>query len=202
MRADPAAPGPGPRQDTPAAPAPGAAGDLSASVGEVTRSLELQDPDAGCSRFDRLLNRTVETAGVMILAVMLAIVFVNASGRYVLGWTLIWGDEIVIALMPWLAVLGLFLAVRRGQAIRIDFFLERMRPGPRRAVQAASDLLAALVFLYVGWVALQYVQLFGSDRTVYLDLPTGLFSSSLVAGAVITAVAYALSLWRELGGRT
>jgi TRAP-type C4-dicarboxylate transport system permease small subunit len=170
---------------------------LAAQVEQATREIELQDPDAGASRFDRIVNRTAEMFGVLLLALLTGLVFLNASARYLVGHTFIWGDELIIAIIPWLAMSGLFLAVRRRNVIRIDFFVEKFWPRPRKVVRLAADLLSAIVFLYLAWVSVEYVRLFGGDQLVYLRWPSGLFSSSFVIGPLFAALAYLVTFWRE-----
>jgi TRAP-type C4-dicarboxylate transport system permease small subunit len=173
---------------------------LAAQVEQATREIELQDPDAGASRFDRMVNRTAEMFGVLLLALLTGLVFINASARYLFGRTFIWGDELIIAIIPWLAMSGLFLAVRRRNVIRIDFFVDRFPAGLRKAAHLAGELLSAVVFVYLAWVSLEYVQLFGRDQLVYLRWPSGLFSSSFVIGPLLAGLAYLIVFWREARG--
>jgi TRAP-type transport system small permease protein len=177
---------------------------LAAQVEQATREIELQDPDAGESRFDRMVNRTAEMFGVLLLALLTGLVFLNASARYLFGHSFIWGDELIIAIIPWLAMSGLFLAVRRRNVIRIDVFVEKLWPRPRKVVRLASELLSAIMFVYLAWVSVEYVRLFGGDQLVYLRWPTGLFSSSFVIGPLLAALAYLATFWRETraGGQT
>jgi TRAP-type C4-dicarboxylate transport system permease small subunit len=170
---------------------------LAAQVEQATREIELQDPDAGASRFDRIVNRTAEMFGVLLLVLLTGLVFLNASARYLVGHTFIWGDELIIAIIPWLAMSGLFLAVRRRNVIRIDFFVEKFWPRPRKLVRLAADLLSAAMFVYLAWVSIEYVRLFGGDQLVYLRWPSGLFSSSFVIGPLFAALAYLVTFWRE-----
>ena len=96
---------------------------LAREVEEATRAGELADPDAGCSRFDRTVNRVAETFGVLILTLLVGLVFVNALARYALGHSFIWGDELIIAVIPWLAMAGLFLAVGGRPGNTIDLIV-------------------------------------------------------------------------------
>ena len=130
---------------------PAGGDDLAARVGDATRRLELEDPDQGLPLAERVINRAVEILGVGLLAGILGIIFTNAVTRYALNYSLIWGEEVVIGLVPWLAMTGLFLSVRRRQMIRIDFFLERFpvtreaRTGdPCRPARRADARLARL----------------------------------------------------------
>jgi TRAP-type C4-dicarboxylate transport system permease small subunit len=174
--------------------------DLSALVEQATREIELQDPDAGASRFDRIVNRTAELFGVSLLAVLTGLVFLNASTRYLFKYSFIWGDELIIAIIPWVAMSGLFLAVRRRNVIRIEFFVDKFWPGARKVLRLAGELLSAVVFAYLAWVSIEYVYRFGGDRLVYLRWPTGLFSVSFVIGPLLAAFAYLVTFWREARG--
>jgi len=174
--------------------------ELASLVEQATRELELQDPDLGVSRFDRIVNRTAELFGVFLLALLTGLVFLNASARYAFSRSFIWGDELIIAMIPWLAMAGLFLAIRRRNVIRIDFFVDKFPPGPRKAARLAGELLSAAVFVYLAWVSLEYVQLFGGDQLVYLRWPTGVFSVSFVIGPLLAALAYLVTFWREVRG--
>jgi TRAP-type C4-dicarboxylate transport system permease small subunit len=173
---------------------------LAREIEAAQRELELADPDAGLSRFDRIVNRTAEAFGVFLLALLTGLVFLNASARYLVSHSFIWGDELVIAMIPWLAMAGLFLAVRRRNVIRIDFFVDKFPPGPRRVFRLFADLLSAAMFAYLGYVSIEYVQLFGGDRLTYLRWPTGLFSASFVIGPFLAGLAYLYAFWREARG--
>jgi TRAP-type C4-dicarboxylate transport system permease small subunit len=174
--------------------------ELAALVEQATREIELQDPDAGASRFDRIVNRTAELFGVLLLVLLTGLVFLNATVRYAFNFSFIWGDELIIAIIPWVAMSGLFLAIRRRNIIRIDFFVDKFWPGPRKVLRLAADLLSALVFAYLAWVSVEYVWRFGGDRLIYLGWPSGLFSSSFVIGPLLAAVAYLVTFWRDMRG--
>lgn len=170
---------------------------LSARVDEAGRKMELRDPDADASRFDRIVNRTAETLGVFLLALLTGLVFLNAFARYAFSHSFIWGDELIIAMIPWLAMSGLCLAIRRRNVIRIDFFVDKLPAMPRRIIRLAGELLAAAMFAYLAYVSIEYVQLFGGDRLTYLRWPTGIFSASFVIGPFLAALAYLVAFWRE-----
>ncbi|MFQ5968754.1 MAG: TRAP transporter small permease [Acidimicrobiia bacterium] len=159
--------------------------------------MELADPDANASLVDRWINRVVEVIGVAVLATIVVLVFSNAVGRYAIATPIIWADEVVIALVPWLAMCGVFLSVRRRNVIRIDFFLARLPPILQRAAAVLTAALSAAAFTYLAINSFQYVALFGRDTTVYLRLPTGWFTSAMVIGATGAALAFLVDLARS-----
>ena len=128
---------------------------LGAQVAAASRRLELEDPDRGQPLADRVVNRAVELVGVSLLAGILAIIFINALTRYALNYSFIWAEEVVIGLVPWLAVTGLFLSVRRRQMIQIEFFLEKFPPAGPRPPATLADLLGAVVLAWLAWLGFE-----------------------------------------------
>jgi TRAP-type C4-dicarboxylate transport system permease small subunit len=175
--------------------------DLAERIGAVSRQHELEDPDRGLPFADRVINRAVELLGVGLLGGIFAIVLANALSRYALNYSFVWAEEVVISLVPWLAVAGLFLSVRRRQMIRIEFFLDKFPPAVRRTLAVLAELLGAAMLAWLAWLGFSYVATFGGDPTPYLALPKGLFTSALWLGSAAAALAFGAAAWRERRGR-
>ncbi len=185
-----------------AAPTGGAPGslpdDLAEQIGDVTREQELADPDAGLGTVGRTVNRIVEVIGVAVLVTIVATIFVNAFGRYAFDAHLLWAEELVLLLMPWLAVTGTFLAVRRGTMIRIDFFFEQLPVALRRPLALLGYGLCIAMLCFLGVISTQFVSLFGADASPYLDIPTGWSTVALALGGFAAAGAFLAVLTSEL----
>lgn len=171
--------------------------DLAERVGAASRRHELDDPDRGLPAADRLVNRLAELVGVGLLGGILCILFANALSRYAFNYSFVWAEEVVISLVPWLAITGLFLSVRRRQMIRVGFFMSRFPPHVQGLLEALTQLLGALMLAWLAWLGYGYVATFGGDRTPYLALPKGLFTSALFLGSAAVALAFAVAAWRE-----
>lgn len=172
--------------------------DLGKQVGDASRAVDLDDPDPNASGIDRAINQVAEVIGVGIFVTILGLVFVNAFGRYAFQFTFIWGDELVLALLPWLGMTGMFLAIRRRQVIRIDFFVGLFPPVLRRALTIGASLFAAATFTYLAIVSMQYLGLFGGDRMLYLELRKGWFMAAMVGGPALAALAYLVVAVQDL----
>jgi TRAP-type C4-dicarboxylate transport system permease small subunit len=175
--------------------------DLARQVDEAARAADLAPDDGEATRFGRAINRVAEAAGVAVLAVIVSLVFFNAVGRYAFRFTFIWGDEIVLSLLPWLGMLGMFLSIRRRQVIRIDFFVASRSRAVARALEIAGSLVAAAAFVYLAVVSIQYMQFFGGDRTIYLKIQKGWFMAALVIGPALAAGAYLVMAYEAWRGR-
>ncbi len=178
-------------------PASNAGDDLAEQIGEATRRQEFEDLDAGLGPIDRAVNRVVEILGVSVLVVIVATIFCNAVGRYALDAHLLWAEELVLMLMPWLAMTGTFLAVRRGTMIRIDFFYTRLPRAVRGPVALAGYALCVVMLAFLGVISTRFVSLFGADTSPYLDIATGWSTVALVVGGFGVAVAFLAVLMRE-----
>lgn len=139
---------------------------------------------------DKWINGIVEFFGVLVLGAITLLVFANAFLRYAFNYGIIWADEIVIALVPWLAMLGMFLSVRRREIIRIGFLIDRLTPRSRRLLLIATELASTVAFGYLTIVSFNYLSLFGADRSVYLALSKGWFTSAMCIGAGLVCLAF------------
>ncbi len=172
--------------------------DLAQKVDKASRAVDFVDHDAGKGRLDRAINKAVEIAGVGVLVTIVALVFGNAVSRYAFSAALVWSDELVLLLLPWLGMLGMFLSIRRRQIIRIEFISAKLSDGPRRALYCVTELLAAGAFMWLAIASFQYVKFFGNDLTIYLQIRKGWFQAALLIGPLLAALAYLIMVIEEL----
>ncbi len=170
----------------------------STDLDRAARALELRNPDEGLPLFDRIVNGAAEAFGAALLVSVFLIVFLNALGRYVTGHALPWGEEVVIGVVPWISVTGLFLSVRRRELIRITYFEERLSPRTRTVITFAAQILCCGLFGLIAFLALGHVTRFGGDMTPVLGLPKGLTYSAMLVGGVAVALAFLFHIGRAV----
>lgn len=165
--------------------------DIATAISSASINAELASLDnVAETTVDKWINGIVEFLGVIVLIGITLLVFANALLRYTFNSGIIWADEVVIAMVPWLAMLGMFLSVRRREIIRIGFVLDRLTPGVRRLFLVFTELASTVAFGYLAIVSFSYLSLFGADRSVYLSLSKGWFTSAMVIGAGIVCLAF------------
>jgi len=164
---------------------------MAAAISSASISAELAATgNVEESTADKWINGVVEFLGVVVLIGITLLVFANALLRYTLNSGIIWADEVVIAMVPWLAMIGMFLSVRRREIIRIGFVLDRLSPRLRRLFLVFTELISTVAFGYLAIVSFSYLSLFGADRSVYLSLSKGWFTSAMFIGAGIVCLAF------------
>jgi len=169
---------------------------LSEKIEEATKKLELADPDESAGLFDKCVNRLVEGVGVFVLVMIVVVIFANAFSRYALNFSFSWAEELVQMSMPWLAMTGVFLSVRRGTMIKIDYFFEKIPERYQAVIAYFGYSLNILILLSMAIVSFEFVLLFGGDEALYVGLPTGFSTSALVWGMAGAAMAYFAEFFR------
>jgi len=79
----------------------------------------------------KIIDRTLEYALFAILAVMAFTMAANVFCRFVLKFSLYWGDELTQVLMVWLTFLGAAVAMRDGAHYSLDYVSGKLRGRPR-----------------------------------------------------------------------
>lgn len=175
----------------------GGADALAEQIAQATRHQELIDPDRGLPFLDRAVNKFVEIIGGGVLCTIVGTIFVNAVSRYAFNYSFNWVEELVIYLTPWLAMAGLFLAIRRGTMIRIDYFFQKFTPAVRRPLGLFGNIVSVGILLFLGGVSFHYVTLFGGDLTVHMRFFKGFSTGALMVGGFAAALAFLAVLVRE-----
>jgi TRAP-type C4-dicarboxylate transport system permease small subunit len=161
----------------------------------MTSTIPLGDPGAdpprpGATGILRAIDMVWEAAGALAMVTATLLVFANAVARYLLAKSIPWADEVVIGLIPWIAMIGLYISIRRGSVIRIEYFFLRLPARFRPTLVVATALLSAGAFVHLALYSLQYLSFFGRDLTPYLGIMRGWFAASLLVGAASVAALF------------
>jgi len=95
------------------------------------------------------LYRAVEFVAVAAFAVMLVATFLQVVFRYLLPFPLMWTEELARLMAVFVTYFGSVVAWMLRGHIRVDFLVERMPAGVRRALAVVIDVLLA-------WFALSF----------------------------------------------
>lgn len=132
----------------------------------------------------RLLDRTLEALLFLALAAMGAIVSANVFCRFVLDFSIYWGDEAAQSLLVWLTFLGAAVAVRDRAHYAFDWFGSYAAGSPRLALSLSiisrmvTLMAVAGLLLWSAQVAIEIhpwiMPAMGISRSwVYAAGPTG-----------------------------
>ena len=105
----------------------------------------------------RWIERLEEGLLALLLAMMVAITFMQVIARYVFNYSFVWALEVTTVFFAWLIFLGMSYGMRVGSHIGVDVLVRGMGS---RAARVVSMIAAGLCVVYALIVAIggyQYV---------------------------------------------
>ncbi|MCE5249440.1 TRAP transporter small permease [bacterium] len=128
--------------------------------------------------FFRWLDRLLDTTVCMVLAVMTIVVAVNVFCRFVLSFSLSWGDETAQILLVWMTFLGAAIAMRNDSHYAFDYLVRSLPSKAGMVFTVVNRLIViAMTALLIYW---------SGDVTIQISrwvMPATGISRSLVYGA-------------------
>ena len=141
---------------------------------------------------ERAFLRTNEAVIVLMGAVMVVLVVTNVFCRYVLGFSLVWAEEVSQYLMVWVTFLGIGLALRQGRHVAVEMLQERLPGAGRRGLR--WSLVAAMLafFVVVAVLGCQFAWFARDMETPVLNISMAIPYAAVPIGGLLAAVHLAL----------
>lgn len=135
----------------------------------------------------KLAEKLLEAVGIALAGSMVALLFFQVCSRYLAGYSPVWASEIAQAQFVWVCFIGFAIALGRGQHVSLEYLLERLPPGARRALAILSEaaMLAFAVTMAHGGVVL--VDRLKDSVTSGLGISVAwIYAAPVTAGAAMT----------------
>lgn len=129
--------------------------------------------------------KKLENLVLMVLGLsMTMIMFVNALGRYILGDTFLWAEEVIRLLFAWAMFIGITDLFITGGHIGFDVISNR-----NRTTKKVCSAIAYTVLVIIGWNLMVYgagiISVIGKIPLPATKLPGAMFYiPGVIAGAV------------------
>ncbi len=127
-------------------------------------------------KFNRILNRILESVLVFIMSVLVIDVLWQVTSRYVLSSPSSFTDELAGFLLIWTGLLGAAYVAGRNEHLAIDILLQKTRESRRKPLEITINLvvlLFALLVMVTGGTWLVYTRFALDVRSAALELPLG-----------------------------
>jgi TRAP-type C4-dicarboxylate transport system permease small subunit len=147
----------------------------------------------------RLFWRGIDALMALLLAAMIALVFINVVMRYGFSSGLRQSVELARMWFVWVVMLGAAVTLRRGEHLALTEFSEKLFP---RAVPILRRLCWLVVLLAVGMLfigAWRQTLANWNNISQLTGLPSGLFYLAGVVSAVLMAVIGVIRLIDPMG---
>lgn len=135
-------------------------------------------------KIKRIYDQFINGICVTMLVLMTVVIFYQVFGRYVLGSSPSWTEEVGRYLFIWVSFLGAVIAFRKNAHLGVDFFVGYFPPALRKIADLIVTILLLIILgiiVYYGWEMSGRVEhqvspsLRLSMTYAYLSVPVGAF---------------------------
>ena len=128
------------------------------------------------------------------------VVFLQFFTRYILNNSLTWTEEIAQYLLMVITFTGSAMAARRGTHITVEFVLNKLPQGARRAAHAVFAVVTTVFFAISTWLCWQVSEAMQFQPMIAVEYPLSVVYYGILLGLVLTTIRFALHgvrRWRE-----
>jgi TRAP-type C4-dicarboxylate transport system permease small subunit len=148
----------------------------------------------------RLARHLEEALAGGLLVVMAVLAFLNILARYLTNYSFAFTEEIEVAALVWISMLGAAVAFR--EALHLGFSILRDRfPRPvRQGLAALAGLTAVATMAVLAWAGWRQIQsqIALATTSEALGIPEWIYTAALPVGALLIIVRVLQALGAEI----
>jgi TRAP-type C4-dicarboxylate transport system permease small subunit len=148
---------------------------------------EIEDMPTGLKSGSALL-KPIEMIASAILVVIIGLLLMGVTSRYVLSLPIVWIDEAAAFCFLWLAMLGAVIAIDRNEHLRLTLFLHMLPEKLRGFFGALGPLLVTMFLIGMLWPAIEYVIEESYITSAALNIPMSWRVAALPVGIGLMAL--------------
>lgn len=148
---------------------------------------------------DKIINKILQAAVVIMLSVMSIVVFAQVVFRIV-HMSIPWSEELSKYLLIWSTFLGSALCIRRNSLVGLEFFLNSMSKKNQKILQTLLNLIVCVILLFLIRVGFWAVRQVWFQITPVLKQSMGLMYAAIPVGSVfmlINQIIVTIYLWKR-----
>lgn len=151
-------------------------------------------------RFGGLVARLEEGVTLFCFGVMCVFVALQLFFRFALNNPLMFPEEISRYAYVWITFIGLSLATKTREHIRVDAGVSLLPRAGRRAVSCLVDLTSLAVLLWLSFLGVRFMFFSRMSISPALEIPLNLVYVSFPLGCLLAALRLSVHLMAELRG--
>ena len=175
--------------------------DLLAEVAVPVADDDIDDSNyvSGLPGFLGVIDVAIARIEAVLLAVGVLLMAVNTManvvGRFLLGQSIFFSEEVNRALIVLITFAGISYAARHGRHIRMSAFFDALKPPLRKLLMVVIAVITAAAMFLLAWYALDYLMTQASRGRLLpaLQIPVWWIIVWAPLGFFLTGVQYALT---------
>jgi TRAP-type C4-dicarboxylate transport system permease small subunit len=141
-----------------------------------------------------------EAAGVILLAGMSVLAFVNVITRYFIHYSFAFTEEVEVACLVWLTMLGAAAGFRRGIHLGFDLLAFRFPRLGKNILYPLASLLTILTVCLLVWLSLLQIkdELELKIASEAVGIPQWWYTLAIPVGGILTIFRIIQATWQRL----
>lgn len=156
--------------------------------------------DRACDAYLAITKAIVIAVAVAMLVLMTAVNGLEIGARAFSDRSFSWVQEVSILAAMWVYFFAYALIAKDEEYIRVDFAVNLMGEGGRRAAAVVARLFTIAFHALLVWFGIETFQFLGLFTTSILAWPESLFVLPLLLGAIDIVLTELIYLHRQLAG--
>lgn len=142
----------------------------------------------------RMLEYIVSIAFFVILILTVLLVVL----RYFFSETIMGGNELMEYLFIYTTSLGAAVSIGKGEHIRIDFFLKKLRQPYRMIVDSFGQLCVSAINIIIAILSFNWIKTVGSSESPVMRIPMWTVQIVIPVGCILVVLYSFLNIYRIL----
>lgn len=110
-------------------------------------------------RLDNWFEQALYYIAALMLILIAVAVFYAVTLRYVFNEPPLWADEAPRVFFLWMTYIGIAVATKRGQNIRVTHFIDKFSAKPRMLLETFMHILVLIMIVVLFWYNFPVLQL-------------------------------------------
>ena len=145
------------------------------------------------ARVSRVIEVVIDTLAIAMLVVMVCSMSWQVFGRYVLGRSPAWAEELARYLMVWLTFLGAAAVLRSGSHLTVTALVDHLGPRGKSALLVARDLIMFGLCVTMAWASWKFAALNAAQESAAMEIPMSVANFPLALGFALLALQIVLA---------
>lgn len=146
--------------------------------------------------------RLPELFTATLIALLVIFLSLAVISRYLFDVGLVWSDEAARLMFVWIVFIGFAIGVRHRAHIGVEWFVDLLPPGIRRAVTLIQDAALLVFSVFFFWQSIVTVRFSFIQMLPALEVSIAWLYMAVVVAGVLMILYCAANLWDTLRGRS
>ncbi|MFA6808178.1 MAG: TRAP transporter small permease [Eubacteriales bacterium] len=138
--------------------------------------------------------------GATMFVVLVLLIIVNVTLRYVFHMGLSWAEELILILFTWATYLGIVVSYRYNRHIQVDFIFKKFPKPMQKFLDITTDICVSILSCYIAYLGMVLCLNTGSKKTLVMQLPANVVNSCLIASFGLIGIAGIVRIVEKIKG--